>query len=65
MAPEGYLLRAPFGDEEGSFGRSFPAINRRATIGPSLRDEDDLKLFLIPRLCLEMPGLEAPPTLSW
>jgi hypothetical protein len=47
-APEGFILQAPHGDEEGSPGRSIPAINRRATIAPSLRDEEDLKLILAP-----------------
>jgi hypothetical protein len=31
----------PRGDEEGSPGRAIPAINHRATIVPSLRDEED------------------------
>jgi len=29
---------APLGEEERSLGRSFPAINRRATVGMSLWD---------------------------
>jgi|WetSurSiteA1Bulk_404760.scaffolds.fasta_scaffold105176_1 hypothetical protein len=37
-APEGPILLAPLGDKKGSLGRSFPAMNRRATIGMSLRD---------------------------
>jgi hypothetical protein len=40
MNPSGAL-----GDEAGSLGRPFPVINRRATIMPSLRDEEDLRLI--------------------
>jgi hypothetical protein len=47
-APEGFILRAPLGDEEGSLARSFPAMNCRATIGTSLRDEEGSELISTP-----------------
>jgi hypothetical protein len=55
-APEGLILRAPLGDEEGPLGRQFPAINRRATIVPSLRDEDNSALVLTPMPCVPPRG---------